>query len=219
MIKKARRVFAAVVAVLLVCFTAAPVLSANAATQNSWNFKNSNFKKLGTIKSSTTVDGLGLMATSSKNMKVKAESVTVDGTAYTYCLALSGTGTTSYRSVKVPVSGSDTIKVVLRSSGSSTRNLIVADSNGKKLGTIAANKTASLGTYSYSGSKGYIYLYSENSGITKYRLILMAARHLVLHQEVHQVQAALHQEAAHLQVHQQVHLYQVIMWLRLVECL
>ena len=50
MIKKARRVFAAVVAVLLVCFTAAPVLSANAATQNSWNFKNSNFKKLGTIK-------------------------------------------------------------------------------------------------------------------------------------------------------------------------
>jgi len=110
MIKKARRVFAAVVAVLLVCFTAAPVLSANAATQNSWNFKNSNFKKLGTIKSSTTVDGLGLMATSSKNMKVKAESVTVDGTAYTYCLALSGTGTPSYRSVKVPVSGSDTIK-------------------------------------------------------------------------------------------------------------
>ena len=50
MIKKARRVFAAVVAVLLVCFTAAPALSANAATQNSWNFKNSNFKKLGTIK-------------------------------------------------------------------------------------------------------------------------------------------------------------------------
>ena len=38
MIKKARRVFAAVVAVLLVCFTAAPVLSANAATQNSWNY-------------------------------------------------------------------------------------------------------------------------------------------------------------------------------------
>lgn len=217
MIKKARRVFAAVVAVLLVCFTAAPVLSANAATQNSWNFKNSNFKKLGTIKASTTVDGLGLMATSSKTMNVKAESVTVDGTAYTYCLALSGTGTTSYRSVKVPVSGSDTIKVVLRSSGSSTRNLIVADSNGKKLGTIAANKTASLGTYSYSGSKGYIYLYSENSGIniTRYRLILRTAHHLVLHQEVHQVQAALHQEAVHLQVH----LYQVIMWLRQVVCL
>lgn len=170
MIKKARRVFTAVVALLLVCFTAAPVLSANAATQNSWNFKNSSFKNLGTIKSSTTVDGLGLMATSSKTMNVKAESVTVDGTAYTYCLALSGTGSTSYRSVKVPVSGSDTIKVVLRSSGSSTRNLIVADSNGKKLGTIAANKTASLGTYSYSGSKGYVYLYSENSGINIYKV-------------------------------------------------
>ena len=60
---------------------------------------------------------------------------------------------------------------------------------------------------------------TAESTFTKYRLILMAAHHLVLHQEVHQVQAALHQEAAHLQVHQQVHLYQVIMWLRLVECL
>ncbi|MFR6048509.1 MAG: hypothetical protein ACLUG6_09200 [Lachnospira eligens] len=50
-------------------------------------------------------------------------------------------------------------------------------------------------------------------------MILRTAHHLVLHQEVHQVQAALHQEAAHLQVHQQVHLYRVIMWLRQVVCL
>ena len=76
-----------------------------------------------------------------ENISLIQESISVSYThldvykrqAYTYCLALSGTGTTSYRSVKVPVSGSDTIKVVLRSSGSSTRNLIVADSNGKKL--------------------------------------------------------------------------------------
>ncbi|MDD6333855.1 MAG: right-handed parallel beta-helix repeat-containing protein [Clostridia bacterium] len=171
MLKKARKCFAAVLAVLFVCFTASPALTASAATQtSSWNFKDSSFKSLGTIKASTTINGLGLIATSSKTMAVKSNSVTVSGTSYTYCLALSGTGSTSYRAVKVPVSGSDTIKVVLKSSGSSTRNLVVADSNGKKLGTIAAKSSASLGTYSYSGSSGYVYLYSENSGINIYKI-------------------------------------------------
>ena len=170
MLKKARKCFAAVLAVLFVCFTASPALTASAATQTSWNFKDSSFKSLGTIKASTTINGLGLIATSSKKMAVKSNSVTVSGTSYTYCLALSGTGSTSYRAVKVPVSGSDTIKVVLKSSGSSTRNLVVADSNGKKLGTISAKSSASLGTYSYSGSSGYVYLYSENSGINIYKI-------------------------------------------------
>ena len=86
-----------------------------AATSKSWNFKNSGFKDLGTISSTKTVDGLTMVATSEKTMSVKAESVTVDGTSYTYALALGGAGNTSYRAVKVPVSGSDTIKVTLRS--------------------------------------------------------------------------------------------------------
>ena len=45
-------------------------------------------------------------------MSVKANSVTVDSTSYTYCLALGGAGSTSYRSVKVPVEGASTVKVV-----------------------------------------------------------------------------------------------------------
>lgn len=170
MFKKAKKVFAAILTLALVCFTAATSVSVNAATNTSWNFKNSSFKNLGKITSSKTIDGLGLIATSSKSMQVKAESVTVSGTAYTYCLALGGTGSTSYRAVKVPVSGSDTIKVVLRSSGSSTRSLVVADSKGKKLGTMSANKNASLQTYTYSGSSGYVYLYSANSGINIYKI-------------------------------------------------
>ena len=170
MFKKAKNVFAAFLTLALICFTAATSVTANAAANTSWNFKNSSFKGLGKITATQTIDGLGLVATSSKSMQVKAENVNVNGTAYTYCLALGGTGSTSYRAVKVPVSGSDTIKVVLRSSGSSTRSLIVADSKGKKLGTISAEKNASLGTYTYSGSAGYIYLYSANSGINIYKI-------------------------------------------------
>ena len=160
---------------MLICLfvgvmSAADLQSVSAATSKSWNFKNSGFNNLGTISSTKTVDGLSLIATSSKTMTVKQEKVTVSGTEYTHTLALGGSGTTSYRSVKVPVSGVDTIKVVLRSSGSSSRTLVVADSNGKKLGTITANSTASLGTYSYSGAAGYIYLYSSNSGINLYKI-------------------------------------------------
>lgn len=156
--------------VVVVAIIAKPDSSAIAGTSASWNFKDSVFKSLGKITSSKTVNGLTLVATSSKTMNVKAEKVTVSGTTYTHCLALGGTGTTSYRSVKVPVTGNSTIKVTLRSSGSSSRNLVVANSSGKKLGTITAKSTASTGTYNYTGSSGYIYLYSSNSGINIYKI-------------------------------------------------
>lgn len=144
-------------------------ISASAASV-SWNFKNTGFKSLGTISSSVTVDGLTLIATSSKTMSVKAESVTVSSTSYTHALALGGAGSTSYRAVKVPVSGASTIKVVLRSSGSDTRTLVVANSKGSQLGTISASSTASLKTYNYTGSSGYVYLYSAGSGINLYKI-------------------------------------------------
>lgn len=159
--------------VLAFCMVFALVMSNHtsvSAASVSWNFKNSGFKSLGTISSNVTVEGLTLTATSSKTMSVKAETVKVDSTSYIYALALGGTGSTSYRSVKVPVSGASTIKVVLRSSGSSTRTLVVADSKGKQLGTISAASTASLGTYKYTGSSGYVYLYSSGSGINLYKI-------------------------------------------------
>lgn len=136
----------------------------------SWNFKNSSFKSLGTISSTVTVDDLTLIATSSKTMEVKADTQTVSDTEYTYCLALGGGGTTSYRSVKVPVNGNGTLKVVLKSSGSSDRSLVVADGSGNELTTLSAGTTASLETYSYSGDAGYIYLYSAGSGINIYKI-------------------------------------------------
>ena len=164
----ARLRLAAMFMVAIFLLTSIPVNAASFST--SWNFKSSNFKSLGKISSTKTVDGLTLVATSSKTMQVKAENVTVDGTSYTYALALGGSGSTSYRAVKVPVYGKDNIKVTLRSSGSSTRTLIVADANGKKFGTISAAPTAARGSYFYSGNAGYVYLYSAGSGINIYKI-------------------------------------------------
>jgi len=142
--------------------------STSQGTSKSWNFKDSGFKSLGSITSNKTVDDLTLNATSAKPMSVFASNVSVDGTSYTYGLSLGGAGTTSYRSVKVPVSGASTIKVTLDAAAS--RTLVVADSSGKQLGTIQATTTAATKTFSYTGGAGYIYLYSSNSNINLYKI-------------------------------------------------
>lgn len=140
------------------------------ASSTSWNFKNTNFKALGTISSTVTVDNLGLIATSSKTMSVIENPQTLSGTSYTHCLALGGSGSTSYRAIKVPVNGASNIKVTLMSSGSSARSLVVADKNGKQLTTLTAATSLQTQVYSYTGASGSVYLYSSNSGINVYKV-------------------------------------------------
>ena len=145
--------------------------SVNAAsTSVSWNFKNTEFKNLGTISSTAMVDGLTLTASSSKKMSVVADSASAEGVGYTYALNTQGSGSTSFRSVRVPVTGSDTIKVVLRSTGSDQRSLAVYDGNGKRVGTIAAPAGASVGSFVYSGGSKAVYLTSVSKAIYIYKI-------------------------------------------------
>lgn len=160
-------------AILMVAMTLAGMssLKVDASTTVSWNFKNSSFKNLGTISSTTTVDGLTLVATDSLTMQVKAKNATVSGTDYTYALALSGRGDQNGRAVKVPVSGNDVIKVTLQSSSSTdARTLIVADSAGNQLTTMSAGTTASIQSYTYTGGGDAIWLYSQDSGIDIFKI-------------------------------------------------
>ena len=147
------------------------------AASTSWNFKDSNFKSLGTISSTVTVDNLKLVATSSKTMQVKADSQTLDGTSYTYCLATGGSGTTSYRSVNIPVTKNtqNTIKVTLKSSGSSARTVAIADPDGNVLGNITAGTSISTQSFTYSGNRSNLYIYSTNSNVNIYKIQVDAA--------------------------------------------
>lgn len=141
-----------------------------AADSVSWNFKNTEFKNLGTITSNVTVNGLGLIANSTKTMSVISDSQVLSDITYTHALTLGGSGSPSYRAVKVPVSAQATIKVVLRSSGSAARMLVVADANGNQIGTMNADVAASQASYTYKGSAGFVYLFSSNSGINIYKI-------------------------------------------------
>ncbi len=157
--------------VVVMALTGMSSLKVDASTTVSWNFKNSSFKDLGTISSTTTVDGLTLVATDSLTMQVKAKNATVSGTDYTYALALSGRGSQIGRAVKVPVSGNDVIKVTLQSSSSTeARTLIVADSSGNQLTTMSADTTASTQSYTYTGGDSAVWLYSQDSGIDIFKI-------------------------------------------------
>lgn len=142
----------------------------HAADSVSWNFKNTEFKSLGVITSSVTVNGLGLIANSTKTMSVISDSQVLSDITYTHALALGGSGSISYRAVKVPVSAEATIKVVLRSSGGEKRTLVVADASGNQIGTMEADVVATQASYHYKGSAGSVYLYSANSGINIYKI-------------------------------------------------
>jgi len=146
------------------------IQTVEASSSTSWNFKNSNFKSLTSITSNKVVDGLGLLANSSKPMSVISDTQTVSGTTYTHSLALGGSGSTTYRAVKVPVTTEATVKVILRSSGSTARQLVVANASGELLTTLNAGISAAQASYEYKGSAGYIYLYSANSGINIYKI-------------------------------------------------
>ena len=143
--------------------------TATNAQSKSWNFSNSNFRSLGTITNSTTVDGLKLIATSSKTMEVRQASATVDSNSYSYCLALGGSGSASYRAVALDISGKTTIKVTAQSSGSSDRTLNVVDASGKTLGTVNAGTSAAVGSVATNYS-GTVYIYSAGSGINIYKV-------------------------------------------------
>ena len=138
------------------------------STTTVWDFRNPNFKDLGTITNTTTIDDLTLEAKPSKTMIVKANRVTVDSIPYTHCLSLSGAGNSSYRAIKIPVKGKSDITII--ADAPAIRTLVLAKSIGTTIGTAAASATASKLTYKYTGDSGFLYLYSSNSNINIYRI-------------------------------------------------
>lgn len=144
--------------------------TAERATQ-SWNMSNSAFKDLGTISTAITIDGLTLIADSERTMSVISSNSIVNGTEFKYALSLGGRGTTSYRSVSLKATGSSTLKITAKSSGSDTRYLAVVNAQGQTLGRITCAPEASLGTITFSGDQT-VYIYSEQNGIYIYKVQL-----------------------------------------------
>jgi len=140
-------------------------MAAPATASKSWNFSDSNFRNLRTLSSSVTVDGITLLANSSKTVSVM--SAPVD--SFTYCLALGGGGSLTYRAVKIPVNGSTTIKVTAKSTGDDTRTLLFVNDSGSQVGKMDCNGQLATGSAVINGN-GNIYIYSKAKGINIYKI-------------------------------------------------
>lgn len=140
----------------------------------TWDFSTSYFNSLGTISSTTTVNGLTITASSSATVTVATGAKTIDGHAFTHVLKTGGTGSATARSLSFQVTGACTIDVYLVSANKSsqrTLNIYSGSYGGTALTTMTADSTtAAKRTFNYTGGATTIYMGSANSGINLYAI-------------------------------------------------
>lgn len=139
----------------------------------TWNFSDSEFSGLGTISTTTTIDGLTIVATESKPITVDESGKTYgEGLKFTHRLKLGGTGNAAYRHLEFDVRGNCTIEVYCMSGNSSqSRSMVLAkDEWANTIQTwdgVTGTEVNRL-TYQYVGGKATLYLGSGNSGVNLY---------------------------------------------------
>lgn len=144
-----------------------------------WNFSNSEFRNLGTVSSTTTINGLTIHATATKTVVFDDNAPQeIDGVTYTSRLKFGGSGNGEARMVSFHVEGECYIDVYLMSASGSEDRILNVDKNtfGHTLTTIDAwSDVATKSTYHYTGSSTTIYLYSPSSGVNLYGVQVRSA--------------------------------------------
>ena len=136
-----------------------------------WNFSDPVFKSLGTIMTSTTINGLTIAASGNKMVTIDSYSISYDGISFTHRLKLNGTGAYDARHVHFTVDKACTIEIYASSANSnSTRTMNVdTGSFGSTVKQYSLDGNISKSTYNYTGSgEEEIYIYSANNGINLY---------------------------------------------------
>lgn len=142
----------------------------------TWNFSTSDFNTLGTITSTTTINGLTIMANSSSTVIVDGSSKTIEGVSFTHRLKTGGTGNKDYRSLNFAVTGACTIEVYLVSSSSEDRvlNIYSGSYGGTPIATMdAPQSTPVKQTFNYTGGATTIHMGSNKNGINFYAINLI----------------------------------------------
>ncbi|MBQ5378997.1 MAG: InlB B-repeat-containing protein [Paludibacteraceae bacterium] len=144
----------------------------------TWNFSTSDFNALGTISSTTTVNGLTIAASSSATVIIEGNNKTIDGHSFTHRLKLGGTGNKDYRNLQFNVTGACTIEVYATSSSTQagnerTLNVFSGSYGGTPITTLSIGLSPAKISYNYTGGATTIYLGSANSGINFYAINLV----------------------------------------------
>jgi len=151
----------------------------NASGQvREWNMSSAEFKALGSMIETKTVNGLTIYAAADKAVVVDSSgSKELDGMVLTYRLKLGGSGTFNTelkalsRVIAFDVTGNTTITVMCMSSSSTTDrklNLSAGTSTPVLTEMPAPGPALTKTVYTYTGGATTIYLYSPNSGVNIY---------------------------------------------------
>lgn len=155
---------------------------------NSWNISDDNFNALGAMVETKTVDGLTIFAAAGKSVDVDAngKKVTYNEVEYSYThrLKLGGTGAFDEgglplnRVLGFDVSGPCNVTVMCMSAKSSEDRVLnmAAGTNANIISTITAlGASITATTLAYNGEATTIYLWSTDSGINIYHILVEEA--------------------------------------------
>lgn len=144
----------------------------------TWNFSASEFNALGTISTTTTINGLTIAATSGATVVVDGSNKTIDGHSFTHRVKTGGSGSSTARHFSFSVTGACTIEVFATSSSTQTGNervlnIYSGSYGGSTIGTLNIGLSPSKQSYNYTGGATTIYLGSAGSGINFYAINLI----------------------------------------------
>ncbi len=150
---------------------------------SDWNISADEFNDLGSITETLNIEGLNIYATEGKAVDVDANKKSLDEINYTHRMKLGGSGEfsegePSFRVLSFTVPGDAKITIMAMSaSGSEDRVLNIAagseDNILEGISVLGASLTSS--SIIYRGEAENIYIWSPNSGVNIYRILVEEA--------------------------------------------
>lgn len=144
----------------------------------TWNFSDTQFANLDTIRSTQTIDGLTIAATSDKTIIIDANNKTYgENLKFTSRMKLGGAIGETYRHLRFAVKGSCTIEVYgMSGNKTDARPIVLAkeqwDNTIHTWADVPGSELSKL-TYQYVGGSTTLYIGSGNSGVNLYGINLI----------------------------------------------
>ncbi len=140
-------------------------------TSTFWNFSDTEFATLGTLKETKTVNGLKIYATANNSLLFEENAKSIDGINFTTRAKTQGNSTYAQaRSFEFAVTGPCSIDVYVMSASSTAtdRTFSIASSASNVLLTQTVGTAINKYTYSYTGGAATLNIYSSNGAINFY---------------------------------------------------
>ncbi|VBB48430.1 putative Pectate disaccharide-lyase [uncultured Paludibacter sp.] len=141
------------------------------SAQKVWNFSETTLFSAQTFTTTTTIDGLTIVASADKTIVIDGNNKSIDDYSFTQRLKLGGSGTVDIRNVNFAIPTGDwTITVYGMGSSSGVQRTLVVSDGTSEISTFVNDGTAiGKASINYTNtSESTLYMYSLSSGFNIY---------------------------------------------------